>query len=49
MAYFGTTHGWGKEGKGQKGPLPKICHTHPILMKPDTVIPYLKEIQKTCK
>ena len=27
-------------------PLPKICHTYPTMMKLDTVIPYLKKIQK---
>ena len=31
---------------GQKGPLPKICHTYPTMMKLGTVIPYLKKIQK---
>ena len=30
----------------QKGPLPKICHTYPIMMKLGTVTPYLKNIQK---
>ena len=30
----------------EKGPLPKICHTYPILMKLGTVTPYLKNIQK---
>ena len=35
--------GWG----GQKGrPLPKIRHTYPTMIKLDTVIPYLKKIQK---
>ena len=33
-------------GGGQKGPLPKICHTYPTMMKLGTVIPYLKKIQK---
>ena len=43
MGIFGAAHGWG----GQKGrPLPKICHTYPIMMKLGTVIPYLKKIQK---
>ena len=31
---------------GQKGLLPKICQTYPAMMKPSTVIPYLKKIQK---
>ena len=35
-------------GRGQKGALlPKICHTYLTMMKPGTVIPYLKKIQKT--
>ena len=33
-------------GGGQKGPLFKICHRYPTMMKRDTVIPYLKKIQK---
>ena len=36
-------------GGGQKGPLPKICHTYPAMMKLGTVIPYLKKIQKIYK
>ena len=32
--------------EGQKDPLHKICHTYPTIMKLDTVIPYLKKIQK---
>ena len=31
---------------GQKGSLPKICHTYPTIMKFDTVVHYLKKIQK---
>ena len=32
---------------GQKGPhLPKICHKYPTMMKLDTVIRYLKKVQK---
>ena len=30
-------------------PLPKICHTYPTTMKLDTVIPYLRKIQKIYK
>ena len=30
----------------KKAHLPKICHTHPIMMKLGTVIPYLMKIQK---
>ena len=33
-------------GEGQKGPLPKNCHTYPTMMKLGTVIPYLKKIPK---
>ena len=40
VCLFGTAHGW------QKGPLPKIFHTYPTIMKLDTVTPYLKKIQK---
>ena len=36
----------GGGGGGHKVSLPKICHTYPTIMKPDTVIPYLKKIQK---
>ena len=34
------------DGGGQNGPLPKICHTNPTMMKLGTVITYLKKIQK---
>ena len=44
MAFFGAVHGWGWGG-GKKTPFPKICHTHPAMMKRGTVIPYLKMIQ----
>ena len=44
MGFFGAAHGWG--GGGKKGPLPKICHTFPAVMKLGTVIPYPKKIQK---
>ena len=43
MGFFGAAHGW---GGGKKGPLPKICHTFPAVMKLGTVIPYPKKIQK---
>ena len=50
MGLFGATHGWGGGGGGgEKGPLSKICHTHPTLMKFGTVILYLKRIQKIHK
>ena len=42
MGIFGAAHRWG----GKETPLPKICHTYPTMMKPGTVIPYLKKIQK---
>ena len=42
MGIFGADHGWG----AKKAPLPKICHKYPTMMKPATVIPYLKKIQK---
>ena len=31
------------------GPLPKICHTDPTMMKLGTVIPYLRKVQKINK
>ena len=42
MGIFWAAHGWG----GQKGPLSKLWHTYPTIMKPSTVIPYLKKIKK---
>ena len=42
MSLFGAAHVW----RGQKGPLPKTCHTYSTMMKLDTVIPCLKKIQK---
>ena len=45
MGLFGVARRWGE----QKGPLPKICHTYPTLMKYDTLVPYLKKIQKIYK
>ena len=29
MGIFRAAHGWGS----QKGPLPKICHTYPTMIK----------------
>ena len=43
MGFFGAAHGC---GRGQKGPLSKICHTYPKMMKLGTVIPYLKKVYK---
>ena len=45
MGFFGAAHGWGD----RKVPFPKICHIYPIMMKLDTVIPYLRKIQKMYK
>ena len=42
MDLFGVVHRWEK----QKGPLSKICHTYPAMMKLEIVIPYLKKIKK---
>ena len=44
----GLFRGCSRMGGGEpKWPhLPKICHTYPTMMKPDTVIPYPKKIQK---
>ena len=42
--HFGT---WSRMVGEQKGfPLPKVCHTYPARIKLDSVIPYLKKIQK---
>ena len=45
MGLFEAAHGWGS----QRAPLPKICHTYPTIMKPGTVIPYLRKIKKIHK
>ena len=46
MSVFGAAQGWGGGGGGQKGPLPKICHIYPTMMKLlYTVIPNPKKIQ----
>ena len=42
MGFFGATHGCG----GQKGPLPKTCHTYPTIMKLGTVIPLPKKVRE---
>ena len=47
MGFFGAAHGYG--GGSKKAPLPKICHTYSKMMKPATVIPYLKKVQKIYK
>ena len=38
----------GGEG-AERLPLPKICHAYLTMVKLDTVIPYLREIQKICE
>ena len=43
MGVFRAAHGW---RRAKKPPLPKICHTYPTMIKLDTVISYLKKIQK---
>ena len=43
MGFFGAAP---VSGRDQKGALPKIFHTYPIILKLGTVIPYLKSIQK---
>ena len=48
MGFFGAAHGWGGV-VCPPPPLPKICHTYPTMMKLDTVIPYLRKIQKMYK
>ena len=46
MGFFGAANGWVGGGGKKPSPLPKICHTYPAIMKPGTVIPYLKKFQK---
>ena len=46
MGFFGAANGWGGRGAKSLPPLPKICHKYPAIMKPGTVIPYLKKFQK---
>ena len=45
MDFFRAAHGWG----GLFGPLPKICHRYPTMMKFGTVIPFLRKTQKLYK
>ena len=45
MGFFRAAHGWG----AFLGPLPKISHTYPTMMKLGTVIPFLRKIQKMYK
>ena len=45
MSLFRAAHGWG----GQKGTLSLKSVTHPTLMKPGAVIPYMKKIQNIHK
>ena len=47
MGFFGASHEWGGGAFWLR--LPKICHTHPTMMKLGTVIPYLRKIQKKYK
>ena len=42
----GSFQGWDGGRRGKKAPLSIICYTHPTMMKTDTVILYLKKIQK---
>ena len=44
MSLFGAAY-W----KGGSPPFPKICHTHLAIMKVDTSISYLNQVQKTYK
>ena len=46
MGFFMAAQGW---GGGQKGPLPKICQTHPTKMNFGKVISYLKKTQEIYK
>ena len=44
MGLFEAAYGWG-DAKTLPS-FPEICHTYPTMMKLDSVIPYLKKIQK---
>ena len=46
MGLFGAAHGWGRV---KKASLPKIWHKYPTMIRLDTVVPYLKKIQKIYK
>ena len=48
MCLFGAAHGWGGGG-AKKSPVPKICHTHPTMMRLGIIITYLEKIEKTYK
>ena len=43
---FSWAHSQTRIGRAKKGPLHKICHTYPTMIKLSTVIPYLKKVQK---
>ena len=45
----GLFRGWSRMRERQKGPLLKICHTYPSLMKLGTVTLYLKKTPKIYK
>ena len=47
MGFLGAVRGW--EGGAFLAPLPKICHTYPIMMKVGRVIPYLRKVKKIYK
>ena len=47
MGLLGVAHGW--EKGGEKAPLLKICDKYPTIVILDTVITYLKKIQKKYK
>ena len=36
--------GCSRMGRVQKGPLPKVCHTYPTMMRLGSVKPYLNKI-----
>ena len=43
MSFFKAAHRWG--GGPKRPPLPKICNTHPTMVKLGAVMPYLRKIQ----
>ena len=46
IGFSGAADEWGGGEGAKRPPLPKICHTYPIMMKLGTFIPYPKKIQK---
>ena len=46
---YGLFWGCSRMRRAKRSPLPKNCQIYPTMMKLDTVVPYLKKIQKIYK